>query len=353
MPSSNLDAVRSPSVRVLVNGQAVTGVIGAEIESTNWFGADCFKVSLALGTPPLTNATYWASIPDAQLEIQLSLDQEFYRSFVVGQIDHLDLNPILGAIQLEGRDYTAELVHSSLEQSFLNQTSSEAVVIIAAMHGLPANVIPTTTLIGRYYENDHNFLNLDQFSRAVTEWDFLVSLARQEAYDLFFSGTTLVFQPIGWDSQSISMVVDDFEKIEFKRSLLLGRDISVTIKSWASRQQACLQQTLVGESPVGSVLPSLQYKLMQPNLSGDQIVSEATMRIAEIASHERWVEMTMPGELSIAPRDILLVSGTESGFDQPYRVDCVRRSIDETGFRQTLQARTAVPRLIAPGIASV
>ena len=104
---------------------------------------------------------------------------------------------------------------------------------------------------------------------------------------------------------------------------------------------------------MGSALPPLQYKLMQPNLSGDQILSETGTRIAEIASHERWVELAMPGELEIAPRDILLISGTESGFDQAYRVDCVRRTIGECGFRQTIQARTAVSRLIVPSIASV
>lgn len=350
--SSNPNAARSPAARVLVSGQPLAGVIGAEIESTNWFGADCFRVSLATGRPPLTGANYWASVPDAELEVQLSLDQQIYQSFIVGQIDHLDLDPVLGTVRLEGRDYTSELVHTSLEQGFLNQTASESVVLIAAAHGFPASVTPTSTLIGRYYENDHNFLNLDQFSRAVTEWDFLVSLARQEAYDLFFSGHTLVFQPIGLNSQYIYMQIDDFERIEFKRSLLLGRDISMTIKSWSSRQQVCLEQTLVGESPVGSVLPSLQYKLMQPNLSGAQILNEAATRIAEIASHERWVEMTMPGELKIAPRDILLISGTESAFDQAYRVDCVRRAIDESGFRQIIQARTAVSRLIVPGIAS-
>ena len=350
--SSSLNTARSPAVRVLVSGEPVAGIVEAEIESTNWFGADYFKVSLAIGTPPLTDADYWAGVPDAELEVQLSLDKQFYQSFIVGQIDHLDLDPVLGTVRLEGRDYTAELIHTSLEQSFLNQTASEAVALIAAAHGFPVSITPTNTLIGRYYENDHNSLNLDQFSRAVTEWDFLVSVARREGYDLFFSGRTLVFQPVGLNSQSISMLVEDFERIEFKRSLLLGRDISVTIRSWASRQQACLEQTLVGESPVGSALQPLQYKLMQPNLSGDQILSEATTRMAEIASHERWVEVAMPGELEIAPRDILLISGTESGFDQAYRVDCVRRTIDKSGFRQTIQARTAVSRLIVPGIAS-
>lgn len=347
MPS-NRNQARSPSVQVCINGEPLAGVIGTEIESTNWFGADCFKVAVALGEPPLTTPAYWGSLSDAELDVCLSLDQQAYKEFIVGQVDHLEFDPVTGTVTLEGRDYTAELIQTSLEQTFLNQTASEAVVMIAAGHGFPSSVIPTGTLIGRYYENDHSILNLDQFSRAVTEWDFLVALARQEGCDIFFRGRTLVFQPIGWDADSIPMFVEDLERAEFRRSFLLGRDISLTIRSWTSRQQVCLQETFTGVSPVGSVMPTLQYKLMQPNLSGDQIVNEAAARIGEIASHERWVEMCLPGEMEIEPRDILLIGGTASTFDQAYRVDCVRRTINESGFKEVVRARTAVPRLIVP-----
>ncbi len=329
------------------------GVVRTEIESTNWFGADCFKVVLALGDPPLTNASFWASLPNAELSVHLSVDQEAFKEFIVGQIDHMEFDPISGTVTLEGRDYTSELIQTSLEQTFLNQTASDVVTLIAAGHGFPSSVIPTERLVGRYYENDHSILNLDQFSRAVTEWDFLVALARQEACDIFFHGRTLVFQPVGWDARLMPVLVEDLERIEFKRSLLLGRDISLTIRSWTSRQQASVQETFVGASPLGSALPALQYKLMQPNLSGDQIVSEATARIAEIASHECWVEMGLPGEMEIAPRDILVVEGTGSGFDQAYRVDCVRRAISKSGFKQAVRARTAAPRAIVPGALSL
>jgi hypothetical protein len=61
----------------------------------------------------------------------------------------------------------------------------------------------------------------------------------------------------------------------------------------------------------------------------------------------------MPGELKNGPRAILAFTETGTGFDQSYRVDCVRRTIDERGFNQVIRARSSGSRTVVPGLVTV
>jgi hypothetical protein len=64
-----------------------------------------------------------------------------------------------------------------------------------------------------------------------------------------------------------------------------------------------------------------------------------------LTRHERVLQATMPGELTLSPRSLLTLTGTGTAFDQTYFVDTIERSINfESGFIQHIRAKNSSPR---------
>ena len=188
-------ASRAPRLRVIANGSVLSGAIEADIVSNNHYAADRFTASVALDADPGNGPAFWASQTDITIDVQASLDGgASYTSLVQGHVDTVDLDPIARAARISGRDFTASLIETRTQETFANCTSSEIAELLALRHGLQAQVTKTATPVGRYYQDEHDRLTLDQFSRAISEWDLLVFLARQEGFDVFVSANVLYFQ---------------------------------------------------------------------------------------------------------------------------------------------------------------
>jgi phage protein D len=178
-----MTSVRSPRLRVLADGAEVPGALSAEICSNNHFGADLWRARLALSAEPGGLAA-WDGRTQALIELQMSLGGEWVM-LVSGRIDSLSADAIAGLVTIEGRDLSAGLIETRTRESFANQTASDIASLLASRHQLAAQVTPTSTPIGRYYGANHDRVTLDRYSRASTEWDLLVWLAQQEAFDVF------------------------------------------------------------------------------------------------------------------------------------------------------------------------
>jgi len=335
-----LPGARWPLLSVLANGAPMAGVMSAGIVSSNHFAADRFSLAAAVSAdPPGIRALVGQA--GILVEVAISLgDGAGYVSLVTGEADLVDLDPIGGTLRLEGRDLSARLIEARTQESFSNRTASEIATLLAARHGLDADVTPTTTPVGRYWQLQHDRIVLDQFSRATTEWDLLVTLAQLEGLDLWVSGTTLHFRAREAAQAAGRMTPGDVTALRLERSLTLACDIEVVVKSWNSRSGAAFVQTArkrAFPSPRGKLQ---RYVLVVPNLSPDDALKLAQARLAELTQHERVVTAEMPGELDIMPRQRILLAGTGTDFDQEYRVDRVERHVSTAhGFTQTMHMR--------------
>ena len=84
---------------------------------------------------------------------------------------------------------------------------------------------------------------------------------------------------------------------------------------------------------------------MRPNLTPNQALQLAQSRLAELTQHERVIELLMPGELTLTPRSMLLLTGTGTGFDQVYYIDMIERDLHlASGFTQRIRAKNTSPR---------
>jgi phage protein D len=340
LPSNSL---RTPAIAVLANGELLAGVTEARIVAVNNFGADRFTVRAALSA---ADPAIWQS-DDIDLEIRLGLDGA-WASLIKGAVDAIEVDPIRFTLQLTGRDYTAALIEAKTQEAFQNQTSSQIATILAQRHGLTAQVTQTATPVGRYYELEHDSITLNQFARATTEWDLLSFLARQEGFDLYVQGSTLHFEAsTGGAAQPVLVSPLDCVDLGLHRALTLARDIEVTVKSWNSKQQAAFTQTArargrgsAGGARSGMKAQRQSYVIVRPNLTPDQALQLAQTILSDLSRHERVVTMTMPGELAITPRTPILLTGTNTDFDQTYHVAEIERALSfERGFTQRIRAR--------------
>ncbi len=351
-PSSGVPPWRRPSARCLINGLPMVGLTGAEVIATNAYAASRFSVTAALGTDPVLTGEFWAASAGVLAELRFSLDGQSFTSLIQGMVDSVELDPISGTVRLEGRDLTAALIETRTQETFSNRTASEIATILAGRHGLTAAVTTTTTPVGRYYQNEHDRITLDQFSHATTEWDLLVFLARQEGFDVFIQGTTLHFQPpAAGQAPTMEVRPADVIALRLNRSLTLARDIEVTVKSWNSRQRSAFTQTArasgqpASGTRAGPATPPQRYVLVRPNLTPNQALQLAQSRLAELTQHERIIDLLLPGELSLTPRSRLSLSGSGTGFDQIYYVETIERDFHQAnGFTQRIRARNSSPR---------
>lgn len=350
LPNEPQPAWRTPQLKVIANGQIILGAMEAEVISNNYYAADRFRASIALGIDPWAGASFWASEFDILLDVQFSLDGgASFVSLVQGAVDSVNIDPTLGLVRLDGRDLTSALIEARTQETFANRTSSEIASLLAQRHNLTPQITPTTTPVGRYYQSEHDRITLSQFSCTTTEWDLLVFLARQEGFDVYVQGQALHFQPAAQATDlAVSLRPGDVIDLKLERSLTLAHDIEVVIKSWNSRQNSAFAQQARASgqgSAQGSGETPLRYVFVQPNLTPDEALKFAQQRLAELIRHERTVRISMPGDLSLSPRSMIALEGTETEFDQLYYVDVIERRLRQNGgFTQFVMAKNSSPR---------
>jgi phage protein D len=349
-PSEMLTARRSPLARITANGVSVPGLIEVEVSCNNHFSADTFSASFALNVGSPFGSSFWASELNISIEVSFSLDATSFVNLFTGTVDTIAINATRGLVHIAGRDLSAQLIEARTEETFSNRTSSEIASLLANRHGLTPNVVQTTTLVGRYYQDEHDRITLGQFSRSTTEWDLLVFLAQQEGFDLSVAGTTLNFLS-STNTVRAPYVISPTNCIDMtlERRLTLAKDITVTVKSWNSRQNRAFTQTMTATSGTDSTSDGAsdyqQYIFVHPNLTADQALNLAQQKFADLVMHERVVEFVVPGDLFLTPLGQLLVTGTGTDFDQTYHIDLVERHLSmNDGFTQRVRAKGSSPR---------
>jgi phage protein D len=349
-PSDMLTSQRSPLARIMGNGDLIPGLIEVEVTCNRHFSADRFSASFALNSGASYGRSFWSSELDVAVEVLFSLDASSFVSLFTGTVDTVSINATRGLVHITGRDLSAQLIEARTEETFSNRTSSDIASLLANRHGLIANVVQTTTPVGRYYQDEHDRITLGQFSRSTTEWDLLVFLALLEGFDVSVAGTTLNFLPSN-NATQVPYLVTPANCIDLRldRCLTLAQNIEVTVKSWNSRQKSAFAQTVTGtgnanDGSGGSSSPQ-QYVYVRPNLTADQALNFARQMLNDLTMHERVVEFVVPGDLSLTPIGQLILTGTGTEFDQAYYIDVVERRLNlNDGFTQRVRAKSSSPR---------
>src|ERR1700757_1554076 len=112
--------------QIALNGSPVQGLLHASIVTNNFFSADSYALTLAMGPWPLGDIAFWSSLSSAYVEIGITTAAEpISYSLISGMIDTIHVDPIQGTVAIEGRDLSATMIDAYRQQDFVNQTASE------------------------------------------------------------------------------------------------------------------------------------------------------------------------------------------------------------------------------------
>ena len=83
--SDQVSVFRAPRLRLIANGQVLTGALEAEVISNNYYAADRFTAIVALGPDPWADAAFWAANANILVDVQFSLDGANQHIYVDGK----------------------------------------------------------------------------------------------------------------------------------------------------------------------------------------------------------------------------------------------------------------------------
>jgi hypothetical protein len=339
-------SVDTLEIEVLINGDQISGLLCASIATTNCFSADTYSLTFAIGGDPLANIAFWSAIPSALIEVRVVTSSDFgstYKSLITGMIDTIHVDPIRGTVGIEGRDLSSLMIDSYRQQDFVNQTASEIVSTVARYHGLRPITVPTTGNIGRYYSDGYTKLALGQFSRLQSDWDLLVQLARQNAFDVFVDGHSLYFQPSDeFSFDPLPVALQNVQSARIERCLNIPTDAAARVQSWSSQNMAAYDSDSSGEAAPtdrDSSSTNLSFLFSGSNYTPQQVSDAAERYAAELSRLGTVLSLDMPWDLTYSPRATCLLQGTASTFDTVYRIDSIDRHYSSTsGSRQRVRA---------------
>jgi phage protein D len=336
---------------ITANGTAVSNILSAQVHRNNFLAADQFSLVLAVGN----NSLGWMQADVLEINLKVAQDVGYFRSLIIGLVDEVAVDLAKGTIALRGRDYTAAFIETKTSEKFQNLTSSQVVTILASRHGFSAQVTPTTTPTGKYYDIDHAAV-----TNEISEWTLLTYLAEREGFDIFFEGATLYFQPVADPSAETpfniyltvggALPISNVERLTLHRNLTLSRDVVVKVISWNHEMKlpiAVIRRAQKVKGGKSGSSPPTTYIFREPGLSQSQAEAFAETKLIELTQHERRIEFDIPGDPSLTPRSMVRLSGTLTDFDQDYFVSylTVNFTLDR-GFTMHVAAKNASPHKV-------
>jgi phage protein D len=351
---------QAPRLQVLLNGTALPGALSATVTQTNTYRCSRYTATFAPQASGTGTAKWWLELPafsDAQMiDVRVvNADGGQAASIIQGEIDTVELDTETFTVRIAGRDLAARLIdHRSDETtltSFKNKSAGEIVTALAAQHGLTANVVGGPSgFVGRMWQPDTSALQLSTLHAGSTDWETVVTLAKQYGYDVYVTGTTLNFAPppskdatpygLLWAMQG-GVQIGNAIGLHMSRGLQITRGVRVIVQSWSAKQKRGFQR-IAGPALINS--PSVSrlqaYVVTRPDLNEDQAQQLANSLYEEITKHECRISCRgMRGDTILTPWVPILLAGTGTVFDQTYFPVSVTRHLSATEYTMDFEAR--------------
>jgi phage protein D len=336
-----------PRIWAQINGTTVDSVMHANISNNG----SCKSSRFELTVSTIGNAAdnQWLDLLSGKVAVTIYMSSRPDGSDLAtfdGLADNVGVDMINGTARIIGRDYSSVLISSTYQSSYCNLTASEIATCIATRHGFAQNISQTSTMVGSYQCDGYNQVLLNAHSQITSEWDLLKYVARTEGFQLFVDGTTLIFAPTDALSRNaLSIAADNVMALTFHKKCPTSGQTTLTAKSWNSWLGQALTFTddqsndqPAFDFPSLNADPGIEIAMVKPNLtpqSAEQLVSR---RLDILNEEATTVQITMPGETSLMPGDLLNVASFLNTFNTDYIVKSVRRRFStDTGFVQYVQ----------------
>lgn len=354
-----------PARAILRVGSQVLDFTEWECEHSGIMEAGTFRAEI---TAPPASWPWWAQ----QTEIVVDLfagtprDPAAYSAddlvpLMAVRCDMIELRPEFQQVSLRGRDLTSLLIDNKTTEKWPNLTSSEIAQQIAAKWGLQANIQATSTIVGRYYTQDHVVL-----AKADTYWNILTYLAQREAgstpgFSVFVIGRTLYFGAFGAAASREPYLIQfngtgqvataNAMGITLARDLTLAQDISVTVRSYHGYRGAAFKATATAtktakrmqrDAQLAQALQQYDYTI--PGLTQPECALRAQELLKQLSGHELRMSARLPFDALLFPWVPVQLAGTGTPWDTTYAAQSVRRRMAKGRISMGVEARAGVPQ---------
>lgn len=370
MSLPNAPQSRLPRPSITLNGSPVP-VKEFTVTNTAHMSADTFSIILSYGAVEALNPAFskkwWSEVTAIQVSIGVGyitsgFDQQwetFPTQLVAGQVDLIKFDWLKKQVTISGRDSTSVFIDHKIESdkgAFTNLSSSQIVSQLAVSRGFTQNQITsTTTKAGTYFGGGNAMMMQDR-----TEWDLMTFLAQQEGFIVAFIGNGIYFGKAGSgepysiefsDSTDYSISFANVKSLETEHNLTLARGVDVTVQTFSQNDGIPHSRSLSGK-PKGITLPAgsspASYVISVPNGTAAQVQAEAQKRFDQFISHEKPIEVTLPGDETLTILQPLQLTGTGTAWDANYPIDTITRSMSfQSGFEMTIRAQTGTPQVVS------
>jgi len=308
--------------RFMVNGYAP---IECSVHISCHQSADTFSALFALDDPNGQGASYWAGTAPIAVTIMGTNDISSggYTQLFQGNVDNVELDFASRTVHVSGRDMTSGPIDSKTNEQWKNKQPQDVISDLAQRSGLSVEFKGTGgDKAGLQYKDDFT-----RISELDSHWNMIVKMAKQLGCIASVNGTTLTIAPFDQASGSTftinyqpptadSPAMGDVLHLSCCRNLNLAKTVTVNHKSWQHKQGQAIQSTYTAEGTGGT----LDHSLKAPNLTKKQQDAMAQARVNEIISHERTINVTTYGDVSVGADSTIQLTGTGTAFDQSYIV---------------------------------
>ncbi|KON63813.1 phage late control protein D [Komagataeibacter europaeus] len=361
---------RMPRARVLVGGveRAETGLEQFTLSRTRYSRADTLDMTLAVDRTRIPSGGAWfdlqpagqgETLPDIDITLQMrdaAQDGAQWVTMFRGIVDHVGLSPAATTVQVQCRDYLAKLLDMRVRDGWMNMTGADVVRAMVTAAGLTPDVTLTDAMVGQFWQVEHKRAAAAAHSRFQTAFDLACYVATGAGCDLYADGATIVCAPYPTATTANTHVLDYADTgpdspiamgahgLHFARDYQVGRGVVVHVMSWDSRQRSRVDyywSATGGATTPGGGTGTL-HSFAMPGARLDDLKRIARQKYNQITAHARTVTGTIPGCVTLAPRDFMRLTGTGTTWDGTLDVDAVTSSFSwQGGFSQqvTLRAR--------------
>ena len=368
--SSHRRAFRTPVCRVLVNGVEPTGYYptSISISRSRYASCDTVNVEFSIDRGAVKPSNYWfdlaspaagSTLADIPIIIEMrdkEVSGDQWTRMFEGIVDHVSFDPGNTTLQIMGRDNLAKLMDLRVMDGWLNKTGPELVKTMIETAGLTANVTLPGGYEGQYWQIEHKRQSSAAQHRFQTAYDLARYIANGSNCDLYADGQTIVCAPYPKSSDSSAVIhqlpytdAGDGTPVQANvRSIMLERDyqiakgVEVHCISWDSKQRikAEVYFSATGGSKKKALDNGTLHSFRFPGLKQDMLLAKAQMLYKQIVAHERTVALSIPGMLTLAPRQFFRLHGTGTTWDGTIDVDAVQTDFTTGGsFVQNVTLR--------------
>ena len=340
-----------PRISAEVAGISITSIIHADLFSDGPSLNSGFELCVSLISRP--SDLQWLSAISSAIPITIHAGENGDAADPIifdGLLTSVSSDILRKVVVIRGTDWSYILKNSTCQGSYSNLTSSEVVQQIADKYGFSAEIAVSNTMVGSFRAGSFTHVALNQHGQRGSDWDFLIELARMDGFDLFFRGRTLIYCPPSEVPRNrTSLDIGNTFSLRFARHAMVSGNTRITVKSWNSwlgemfLQEASTNDTGGFIDGDGSLPRTGSHiEMVRPDLSSQDVERLVQQAIDNLANHGLNLDFSMQGDLSMAPRDIVIVSGVSDGLDGEYVVNALhRRFSPRSGFRQTVRAFAA------------